>query len=145
MSSIREKCDALVRAYQAKGVDPSAELSPPACDAELQSVSEWFPASIPEPLQQLYQWRNGQPNDAWQTMAVFWFRDMQFTSLQRAEIEYRSMMETYGADDTENIKYSGIALKTSFPFASFNGGWYVLPCEPHTISRVHPLPVVSVM
>jgi len=106
---------------------------------------KWFPAPIPEPLRELYSWRNGQPKDAWESKHVFWFRDMQFTSLQRAAFEYRSMMESYGSVDADNIKYHGIALATSFPFASFNGGWYVIPCAPHTIDRTHPLPVVGVM
>lgn len=52
------------------------------------------------------------------------------------------MMQSYGVGNSRASE--GIELRTSFPFASFNGGWYVLPCAGHDLDARHLLPVVSV-
>ena len=144
-SEIQTKCELLLAAYRAKGRDPSSDLLPPASHAELLEVSAWFPAALPDPLLELYSWHNGQPKDAWDTEPerIFWFRDMQFTSLERAALEYRSLMESYGADDYWN-EAKGVSLRSCFPFAAFNGGWYVVPCAGQRLDPRHSLPVISV-
>ncbi len=87
-------------------------------------------------------WRNGQANDAWGEPNSFWFRDMSFSSLDIAETEYQSMVSTYGVDNT--LEDDGVILKTSFPFAAFNGGWYVVPSEKHNMSVPSRYPVICV-
>jgi hypothetical protein len=67
---------------------------------------------------------------------------MQFTSLERAKEEYQSMIASYGVGNSRELE--GIELRTSFPFASFNGGWYVVPCTGHDLDAEHAYPVVSV-
>jgi hypothetical protein len=67
---------------------------------------------------------------------------MQFTSLERARFEYESMMQSYGIGNSR--AEDGIELRTSFPFASFNGGWYVFPCEGQDKDKNHPFAIVSV-
>jgi hypothetical protein len=139
---VHNLCDALVAAYRTKGQDPSEELLPGLSDEEIVSQTAWFPGPIPQLLRELYRWRNGQANDAWNTEHVLWFRDMQFASLERARFEYQSMMQSYGVGNSRESE--GIELRTSFPFASFNGGWYVLPCEGQDLDARHSLPVISV-
>lgn len=133
----------LVAAYRDKGVDPGPELSPGLTDGQIAALTSWFPGTFPDALCELYRWRNGQPSDAWDTRAAFWFRDMQFCSLERARLEYESMMQSYGVDNSRQV--DGVELRTSFPFASFNGGWYVLPCEGQDLDREHQFAVVSVL
>jgi hypothetical protein len=139
---IGKLCEALLQAYRDRGQDLSAELLPGLSRAEIATRVSWFPAPLPEPLLELYGWRNGQPEDAWSTERVLWFRDMQFTSLERAQEEYQSMMDSYGVGNSREAE--GIELRTSFPFASFNGGWYVIPCASHDLDPRHAFPVVSV-
>jgi hypothetical protein len=141
-SSVRAGCEELLSAYRAKGVDPGPELSPGLTDAQIDELTKWFPARLPDELREPYRWHNGQPNDAWNTRAVFNFRDMQFCSLERAQFEYESMMESYGVDNSRD--FEGIELRTSFPFASFNGGWYVYPCDGQDKDPKHPFAIVVV-
>jgi hypothetical protein len=141
-SQISRSCDLLVAAHQEKGVDPSPELSPGLSDDQISSLTTWFPVALPDALRDLYRWRNGQPEDAWNTRAVFNFRDMQFCSLERARFEYESMMESYGVDNSRAVE--GIELRTSFPFASFNGGWYVFPCKGQDVDPRNPFAIVVV-
>ena len=142
VSQIRELCEQLLAAYQAKGQDPSSELLPGLPDGEISAQTSWFPSKLPEHLYALYRWRNGQPQGTWNTERVFWFRDMQFTSLERARFEYESMMDSYGVGNSRESE--GIELRSCFPFASFNGGWYVMPCDGQDLDARHSYPVVSV-
>jgi hypothetical protein len=142
LSSLAVRCEALLAAYRAKGVNPNAELLPGIAAEELRERTRWFPAKVPMPLIELYGWRNGQPNDAWNTKDVFWFRDMQFTCVERARSEYESMMSSYGVGNSRQTQ--GVDLRDCFPFASFDGGWYVLPCSGQDLARQHPFPVISV-
>lgn len=135
-------CDSLVEAYRTRGEDLESALLPGLSQREIESRTRWFPAALPQSLLELYTWRNGQPDDAWNTDKVLWFRDMQFASLERAEAEYRSMMDSYGVGNSRQLE--GIELRTSFPFASFNGGWYVVPCQGHDLKPSYPFPVVNV-
>jgi hypothetical protein len=139
---ISNLCEALLRAYRDRGKEVSGELLPGLTCAEVEARTSWFPAPLPGPVFELYGWRNGQPEDAWVTENVLWFRDMQFTSLERAKDEYCSMMASYGVDNSRELE--GIELRTSFPFASFNGGWYVVPCTGHDLGADYAYPVVSV-
>lgn len=50
------------------------------------------------------------------------------------------MMESYGT-----IPEDHFMLKHSFPIASFNGGWYVLPTKGHRFSKNLTAPIISVL
>ena len=67
MSQIRAKCEKLLDAYRAKGVDPSSDLLPSASNHELAEAQSWFGTPFPPPLLELYAWHNGQVNGAWDT------------------------------------------------------------------------------
>jgi len=110
---------------------------------EINKRTGWFPASLPEPIIELYAWANGQAKAPWNEPNRFVFRDMGFLSLENAAAEYESMMASYGVDNT--VEDDGLALATSFPFAAFNGGWYVVPAGKHSFNTDNPQPVVCVL
>lgn len=139
---ISDLCEMLLQAHGHRALALNDELLPGLARAEVVARTSWFPAPLPEPLLALYAWRNGQPQDAWGTQNVLWFRDMQFTSLERVRHEYESMMDSYGVGNSRARE--GIELRTAFPFASFNGGWYVVPCAGHDFDPRHEHPVVCV-
>lgn len=79
-------------AYEAKGLHVSESLQPGLSYDEIQRKTSWFPSPMPAELVSLYQWRNGQKADAWNTEYPFWIRDCSLTSIERAEFEYASVM-----------------------------------------------------
>ncbi len=144
MDTIAARLDTLLAAYEANGAKTIRDsLQPGLSREQIEQACAWFPARVPEPVIELYQWRNGQASDAWSEDFPFWFRDMSFSSLATAATEYASMMSSYGVDNT--LEDDGILLATAFPFAAFNGGWYVVPAEGHKLRTDTEFPVVSVM
>lgn len=140
---IAQKLESLLSAFEAKGADGIRDsMLPGLSREEIAQRSSWFPASLPEPILELYEWANGQANDAWNEPNPFWFRDMGFLSLEGAAAEYKSMMSTYGIDNA--LEDDGVLLATSFPIAAFNGGWYVVPAEQHELRTANAHPVVCV-
>jgi len=139
---LRALLEELRLAFEAKGYRVSSELKPPLNETELRQKCSWFPGQLSSELFSLYGWRGGQQLRAFNEFAPFWFRDMIFSTPEVAEDEYKSMMETYGKYSTPED--SGINLSTSFPFASFNGGWYVFPCGGQALDPVHPRAIVCV-
>jgi len=131
--------DKLLEAFEAQGMKVSGSLLAPIPEPELVEKCSWFPGKLPPEIVSLYAWRGGQEKDAWESKFPFWFRDNSFCSIERAEIEYKSMMESYGVypEDHELLKYS-------FPFASFNGGWYVFPTNGQPFSSNLKAPIISV-
>ncbi len=142
MISTHDLLNKLTSNFESKGHSVKQSLLDPVPISEIAQRCEWFPADIPASVIALYSWRGGQAKDAWEEEYPFWFRDMSFISLDQAEKEYISMMESYGVENS--IEEDGIELKTSFPFAAFNGGWYVVPSSPNQWSGKHQLPVVCV-
>jgi hypothetical protein len=132
--------DALVYAYESNGLRVSKSLLPPLSQSDLEKQCSWFPGELPQEIISLYSWRGGQEQEAWDEEFPFWFRDNSFCSIDRAKREYKSMMETYGAypEDHELLKFS-------FPFAAFNGGYYVLPTKGQPFSTNLKSPIVSVL
>ena len=130
----------LLDAYEAKGMKVSNDLLPPINEQELREICSWFPGELPAEIIALYAWRGGHKKDAWEADFPFWFRDNSFCSIERAKQEYQSMMDSYGTipEDHELLKYS-------FPFASFNGGCYVLPTQGQPFSSALSLPIISVL
>ena len=136
-----EQLESLRKAFETKGLRVTPSLLPPVDESTLRQRCAWFPAELPEELVALYVWHEGQSVEAWHGDGYpFWFRDCAFSSLQTAESEYRSMMETYGANPTDHD-----LLRNSFPFAAFNGGWLVLPCKEQKLDSRLTRPVISVM
>ena len=142
MATVADKLEALRLAYEAKGQRVSGSLLEGLSPEELRKRTGWFPYDLTAEIYQLYEWRNGQAHDPWDEEFPFWFRDMGFTSAERAEEEYCRIMDSYGAEgDPEMI---GLDLSYCFPFASFNGGWYVLACGPQSLRPDLKAPVISV-
>jgi len=130
-------------AYEAKSLNVSDTLRRPLIEQEIKEECQWFPGEIVPELVALYSWRGGQEPGPWEledTDYPFWFRDCAFSSLAIAKDEYQSMMASYG-----QIPEFNAALKTCFPFAAFNGGWFVIPTVPHDFDKGLIRPVVSVM
>lgn len=136
---LHSKLDKLLAAYETKGMKVANSLLAPLSEKVVREKCLWFPGELPNEIVSLYAWRGGQEADAWDSDYPFWFRDNSFCSIERAEIEYKSMMDSYGSDP-ENHEM----LKYSFPFASFNGGWYVLPTGTLTFNTTLKKPIVSV-
>ena len=127
-------------AFEAVGRHVSTTLMPALSDSELRRKCSWFPGEISPELFAIYSWRGGQKqtNDS----SEFWLRDMILSTPETAEVEYQSMMETYGKYlPSEDV---GVELATCFPFAAFNGGWYVFPCGGQALNRTHPRGIISV-
>ena len=137
--NLHRQLDRLLAAFESRGMHVSQSLLPGLTRAELDMKCGWFPGELVDEIVSLYGWRGGQGKDAWETEYPFWFRDNSFCSIERAEHEYKSMMETYGAypPDHDMLKYS-------FPVASFNGGWYVIPTKSHYFNPLLKRPVISV-
>ena len=138
-SRLRASLDGLLAAYLQKGLPVTQSLLPPIEPAALQAACDWFPGELTPQLVTLYGWRGGQKQDSSQTEYTFRFRDMSFLSIARARFEYRSMMSSYGMTQADRD-----LLKYCFPFASFGGGWYVLPTRGHSFNASLPMPVLSV-
>ena len=136
---LHEQLDKLLEAYESKGMTVRESLLPGIPEPELKKMCTWFPGELPEEIVALYEWRGGQAKDAWEEEFPFWFRDNSFCSIQRAEYEYKSMMESYGTfpENHDMLKYS-------FPIASFNGSWYVLPTRSHNLDANLAKPIISV-
>jgi hypothetical protein len=140
--SITKKLDRLLVAYEAKGYPLSKTLQNGLSESEIVETCSWFPGKLPKELIEMYQWRNGPIDDPEYPEQSFWFRDMEFSSIQLAEMHYDHIMSSYGPDAT--LEDDGIDLSMAFPFAAFEGGWYVLPCSEQTMAPKHVRPVVSV-
>jgi len=144
LDTIPTKLEALLTAYEGHGADTIRDsLLPGLAREEIEQRCSWFPATVPEPVLEMYMWRSGQANDAWNEPFPFWFRDMSFCSLEIAAAEYQSMISSYGVDNT--MELDGVLLRSSFPFAAFNGGWYVVPAEEHRLNVDSTFPVVCVL
>gem|GEM_PF-1696781 len=126
-------------AYESIGVAVSKSLLAPVTEDELKARCSWFPGEITPELVSLYGWHEGQEKSAWEEKHPFMFRDNAFTRLRFAEEEYHSMMSSYG-----NIPEHHELLKNSFPFAAFDGAWYVLPTKGHPFNTGLKMPIISV-
>jgi len=129
--------------FEKKGHHVSDSLLPSLSEQELREKCRWFPAELPKSVIRLYTWKGGQAKDAWEEEYPFWFRDMSFISLDQAKFEYASMINSYGIDNT--LEEDGVILENAFPFAAFNGGWFVIPNGIHRWSKVHGEPVICVL
>jgi hypothetical protein len=141
-SYISVKLDNLLAAYEAKGYATTNALAPGLSIDEILAETVWFPAPLKNDILDLYQWRNGVIINHSSVPYNFKFRDMIFHSLQDARLGYQTMMEIYGVDSS--IEQHKVDLATCFPFASYECGWYVLPCGEQLLGQIYPNPVISV-
>lgn len=130
-------------AYEARSLHVSATLLPGLTREEILARCGWFPSPLPEELIALYTWHNGQEQGVWEEEYPFWFRDMGFSRLELAKEEYAMMAGSYGSEPLQP-SLDGVDLQHCFPFAAFNGGWYVFPCKGQALSREHPRPIIAV-
>ena len=138
--NLHAQLELLADAFESQGHDVRSSLLPGIGEERLQELCSWFPGNLPEELVALYQWSGGQEKDAWEEEFPFLFRDNSFCSIERARFEYENMMMSYGAYP-ENREM----LKFSFPFASFNGAWYVIPTNGHNLKSAIARPIISVL
>jgi len=128
--------DDLLKNYESKGMFIADTLLPALKEEEIKKQCNWFPTALPQEIIALYSWRGGQKDDE---QPPFMFRDNVFHTLITAKLEYENMMESYGADpENHNL------LKYSFPFASLDGSFYVLPAKGHSFNVSLEKPVISV-
>lgn len=136
---LHAQLDTLRAAYEEQGLMVSESLLPPVSEAELAERCDWFPGDMTPELSALYGWHEGQEKGAWEVDFPFWFRDCAFLRLDNAQREYRSMMTSYGLLPP----YRGL-LKYSFPFAAFDGNWFVIPTRGQDLDDSLAMPVISV-
>ncbi len=130
-------------AFEEKDHSVTSSLLEPLTEDEIrEKCKSWFPEKVPSSIIELYEWKGGQEKNAWEEAFPFWLRDMSFISLDQAETEYKSMMESYGLHSS--FEEDGVRLKDCFPFAAFNGGWFVIPASTSKWSSVYSQPVVCV-
>ena len=144
MSNIHKLLDDLCKSFEEKEHHVSSSLLNSVSEEEIKGrCKSWFPSAIPVSVIELYTWKGGQAKDAWEEEFPFWFRDMSFISLDQAEKEYKSMMESYGVYNT--LEEDGVVLNGCFPFAAFNGGWFVIPSSNHKWESKYKEPVICVL
>ena len=137
--NLKQALDKLLAAYESKGLTVRDSLLPGIDAAKLMQRCTWFPGDMIPEIQALYAWHGGQEKGAWETDHPFWFRDNAFLNLDNAESEYASMMESYGSEFSDQVW-----MKYAFPFAAFNGAWYVIPTRGHPFSPNLKYPIVSI-
>lgn len=137
--NLHSNLDRLLKAFESKGMNMGDSLLPGMTEPELREKCSWFPGELTEEIIALYAWRGGQKKAAWESEHPFWFRDNSFCSVERAQLEYKSMMSSYG-----NHQQDHHMLKHAFPIASFNGGWYVIATKGHNLPSALKTPVISV-
>jgi len=131
--------DTLLDAYQAKGFNVKTGSSSPYSKEQLQRQIDWFPGEIVPPLQALYTWHGGHLENSIENNSEFWFRDNAFLNLETAEREYKILRENFVGGF-----FGDPWLKYAFPFAAFEGSWYVLPTREHPYSSELNYPVICV-
>ncbi|EEW10057.1 SMI1/KNR4 family protein [Vibrio mimicus] len=143
MKDLHRLLNELCACFESKGHLVASSLLAPLTEKELEAkCASWFPGEIPTAIKDLYTWKGGQGHNAWEEEFPFWFRDMSFISLDQAEAEYESMNQSYGVENT--LEEDGVLIKDCFPFAAFNGGWFVIPASKSKWSNSFDEPVICI-
>lgn len=138
-TQFHSRLEVLRHAYEEKGMHVSKSLRPPVSEQDLVNKCRWFPGEIVPEIIALYGWHEGQEKPAWEERHPFWFRDNAFLRLSNAEEAYNNIMTSYGLNPMDHF-----FLKYAFPFAAFNGAWYVIPTREHPFGKGLERPVISV-
>ncbi len=126
MSELAERLDALLNAYRSAGVDPSSNLQPGLPDSEIDAIVSEEGLALPEPVRELYRWRNGNADPYAESSELFWFRDQPFLSLEdamAARTDVQGFMSAYAAAGVE----APVDAANLIPIAAFEGQFYVVP------------------
>lgn len=124
---IKNLLDALEQEFERKGHYVSRCLNEGLSKDQIREKTQWFNHELADEVVELYRWKNGQSQDAWEVEYPFYFRDNTFCDLSRAEKTYRQVLEL----DAPALINSGLGrpdLTTCFPFAEFNGEYFLIPC-----------------
>ena len=105
---------------------PVDELNPGLSREAIAEKVAHLPYPFPEELYQLYMWKNGTQAGS----ALFLFRDQVFSSIDVA------------LSDLESLQY--FEIEDAFPFAAFEGSYYVLPAQAYAFNEKLERPVVEV-
>lgn len=135
---IAERANRLVAAFEAKGLNVSANLQPGLSREEIIRQTEAIGLAAPPEVIELYQWRNGHVDEF--AEACIQFRDNTFLSLDRAIEEYENLMQLSSDEDADDF---GVDLRTCLPIAAFDGALYVVACGHHDFGADKPHPVIS--
>jgi len=134
--------DTLRAAFLAKSCPVDDYLQPGLTAEQIISKTRHLGLTLPDELIQLYTWRNGQSDEAEDATDAFVFRDNIFINLDRAIAEYADVLE-YNSDGN-SLEDDGVLLKNCFPFAAFQGSWYLVVCGPHRLKTQSRHPVIGV-
>ncbi|MDX2219096.1 MAG: hypothetical protein SF172_08745 [Burkholderiales bacterium] len=135
---IAERADRLVAAFEAKGLEVSANLRPGLSREDIIKATAAVGLTVPPEVIELYQWRDGHVDEF--AEACIQFRDNTFLSLERALEEYEWLTELSSDDDADDF---GVDLRTCLPIAAFDGALYVVACGQHGFGADKPHPVIS--
>lgn len=102
-------------------------LKPGLSREAIAHLTNSLPFDFPEELYTLYQWRNGTHPDCNFSL----FRDQLFLPLEEALKGYDEIIHycVEYVEELGNIDF-GVDLRRCFPFAGFEGSYYVLVCYP---------------
>lgn len=140
-SGIQSKLTVLLSAYKEKGYNLQGSMAPGLSKTEIQSKTSWFPSTLCPEIIELYMWHNGQHSDPAEVEFPFWFRDNAFISIENSKDVYEEIVKVYAEDNDPDR--DGVDLLKCFPFASFNGECYLIPCCPQRIDGDHVRPVIN--
>lgn len=133
MSQLLEKLDSLVSLIEHQDYQISNYLNAGLSQHEIHILTESFPSPIPEELNELYCWHNGQNSDC----KIPLFEELNFLSIKEAIDEYHGIQ--FYRESNE-----GDYLKNCFPFASYEGDVFVLPVGPQPLNANLSRPVIDI-
>ena len=126
---LARQLDELLAAFQAKGIDPTANLRPGLGEQDLVALLAPLPFQTPEAVRILFRWRNGHRDPMATPDRLLWFRDCPLLSLEEA-IEVRDSLLAFGAyGDLEN----------TLPFAGMDGVYLGVLCAGPQVGRVYTM------
>lgn len=122
---ILNQLNTLISIIQDRGFPINECLQPGLSREAIAIQTSHLPFDFPQELYTLYQWRNGTNLDC----QFSFFRDQLFLPLEEALKSYDEIAHYYVEELEElNIDWE-IDLRYCFPFASFEGSYYVLVCD----------------
>jgi hypothetical protein len=132
------KLDRLVGAFEARGVPVAENLRSGVSEAQLDRLAGELGVVLPEPVRELYRWRDGHVDP--EASNVLTFRDNVFLRLQDIPQVYGWVLDAYGSSDDD----PDVDLAACVPIAEFMGAAYVVAGRRQTVSDRGPHPVLSV-
>jgi hypothetical protein len=139
---VTELLEELRVAFGERGRDVDRHLQPGMSREEILEPAAPLGLTLPDDLIEMYEWRNGQDEDADMSEDALVFRDNGFIDLERALGEYATIQEHYSSGP-DTIRY-GFELRAAFPFAEFMGSWHAVVCGKHSLEIPDAHPVINV-